>query len=223
MHKWNYLPKPGSRPTVLIDIDGCVLKWQANLPFFLAERGIATKVATDMILDNEFKDHGKLFGLARPRSLDMVLDFHRSHYFRSLPAYDDALRFINDYKADWDFVAVTACGDDPIIVQNRMFNLNALFPGAFIDIFTCGPTDSKSEMLSKAHGKYHNTIMFIDDMKHNIEDSFNAFMFHHNIPRYWLNRNGVSNPRPNAPHIEVDSLLEAGHITCHEMIMNAKD
>lgn len=193
----------GARPVVAIDVDGVCVKWQSGLPYFMAKHAIPTENALKCILTEEFMSPAQLFGCDPAIAKTFVEEYNKSNFIKYLAPYDDALEMINTMKEHWDFIAVTALGTDKETVMNRLFNLNALFPGAFKDIFVCGFGEEKDRVLERARQKYSNIVMFIDDLGANIKSAANVMP---DVPRYYIQRG----PREavDVPHIVAKNLNE---------------
>ncbi|ADG60107.1 hypothetical protein Acj9p207 [Acinetobacter phage Acj9] len=193
----------GIRPVVLIDVDGCCVKWQSGLPYYMQKHGLDTSKALEMMLSEKFIAPEKLFGMSNEISMKFLKDYNKSKFIRYLAPYDDALRMINEMKEHWDFVAVTALGKDNETVMNRVFNLNSLFPGAFKDVFVCGATEEKDGIIRDAYIKHPNVVMFIDDLGKNLDAAYRVIP---DVPRYHLIRGHREKPLYSA--IECTDLVE---------------
>lgn len=191
------------RPVVLTDIDGCCVKWQSGLPYYMGKHNIPTTAALDSLLHERFLSAEELFGMSEDVAFTFLKDYNRSKFIKYLSPYDDALKMINEMKEHWDFVAVTALGTEKETVMNRVFNLNTLFPGAFKDILVCGANESKDDILQKAKNKHDNIIMFIDDLDKNIDSAFRVMP---NVPRYHLKRGFRHTPVHTC--FEVNDMIE---------------
>ena len=188
----NFTRNENKRPVIAIDIDGVCVKWQSGLPYYLAKHALNTDNALKCILTEEFMSPAELFGCDPAIAKIFMEDYNKSKFIKYLSPYEDALEMINMMKEHWDFVAVTALGTDKDTVMNRMFNLNALFPGAFKDIFVCNFGESKDQILKRVRFKYDNIVMFIDDVCSNIESASRVLP---DVPRYYIQRG----PRPECP------------------------
>lgn len=207
----NFNRDESKRPVVAIDVDGVCVKWQSGLPYYLAKHALPTQNALKCILTEEFMSPAQLFGCDDRIARIFMKDYNKSNFIKYLAPYQDALEMINRMKDKWDFVAVTALGKDKETVMNRLFNLNALFPGAFKDIFVCDFGESKVEILTQVKTKYDNVVMFIDDVASNIEAAHEVMP---DVPRYYINRG----PRPKCevPHFAAKDLNEV----CHHYVVN---
>lgn len=191
--KIDFKRKAGIRPVVFIDVDGVCVKWQSGLPYYLSQKNIDSSKALEMMLSEEFLSPEQLIGMDYNISSLFIRDYNKSDFIKYLAPYDDALKMINEMKHHWDFVALTALGTETETLMNRAFNLNALFPGAFKDIFACGIGAKKDEIISKAAEKYNDrVVMFIDDVAINIDSSAKVIP---SIPRYHIVRGSRNEPK----------------------------
>lgn len=159
------------KPVILIDVDGVLIQWQSNLPFFAAEHNIPTDRILNMVVDEKFRSMSELFGCDAELANKLMLKYNSSKWIRGLKAYDDALIAINRMKQKYDFVAITALGKSADCCLNRIANLNILFPSAFIDVMTVDFNESKIPRYLDAKMKYKDRIVcFIDDLAKNLED-----------------------------------------------------
>lgn len=195
------------KPVILIDVDGVCVKWQSGLPYFMAKYNINADKALQTMLDEKFRSPEEIFGLDKTLSTALLKEYNQSKFIRYLSAYDDALEFINENKSKYDFVAITAIGTDTQTMLNRVSNLNALFPGAFIDVLVCGFNESKLELFERAKEKYADRAkMFIDDLYINIHDCEMVFP---NLPTYLMKRGKREQFLPKfSKTVIIESLLE---------------
>ena len=182
---------------IVTDVDGELLSWASNLPFFCAEYNIPTDVVIDLIIDERFRKAGEIFQCNQEHGENLIRMYNNSKWFRGLKAYDDALLWINRLKKDYDFVATTAIGADFQVSVNRMSNLNVLFPNAFKEILTCDHHESKSKMFRHVKEKYgeENVVGYVDDLHHHLE-SFHR-VFHSDKLKFHILRG--SNKKLDAP------------------------
>lgn len=193
MDNINFKRKSGIRPVVLIDVDGVCVKWQSGLPYYLSQKNIDPTKAIEMNVSEEFLSPEEIVGMDYAVAGMFIRDYNKSKFIKYLSPYNDALVVINEMKKHWDFVALTALGTDQNTIMNRAFNLNALFPGAFKDIFVCEIGEKKDTIIEKALEKYNERIvMFIDDVSMNIDSAAKVMP---TVPRYQILRGKRSKPQ----------------------------
>ena len=160
------------KPVITTDIDGVVLNWASNLPFFAAEFNLPTDVAVQMLIDEKFRSPAEMFQCSRAVGDEILKQYNSSKWIRGLKGYTDALIHINKMKDHYDFVAITAIGTDFSIAMNRMSNLNVLFPGAFKDVLICDHNQSKDVLFYNAKAKYGDRIVcYVDDLSKHCQDA----------------------------------------------------
>ncbi|ADM79893.1 hypothetical protein phiAS5_ORF0050 [Aeromonas phage phiAS5] len=170
------------------DVDGVLLSWASNLPFFCAEYNIPTDVVIDLIIDERFRKAGEIFQCNQEHGENLIRMYNNSKWFRGLKAYDDALLWVNKLKSKYDFVATTAIGSDFQVSVNRMSNLNVLFPGAFKEILTCDHHESKRKMFLHVKEKYgeQNVVGYADDLYHHLQTFHTVFSA--DVPKFHVLR-----------------------------------
>ena len=163
------------KPIILTDIDGVVLNWQSNLPYFCGDLNINRDIAIAMIHDETYREASEMFNTSHSIAESLILDYNESDYMKTLSAYTDALCVINQLKSKYDFVAVTAIGKNTLTIKNRLSNLNALFPDAFTDIHTVDYNQSKYVKLRHLESVYGDRIAcYVDDLKKHLVSFNNA-------------------------------------------------
>lgn len=164
-----------SKKIIMVDVDSVLLNWGANLPFYSREKGIDPTVIDQMVVDHVYRKCIDIFGVdTYEHAREIMYDYHASHFGRTMPAYIDAIEVISRLKKKFDFVAVTAVGTDPVIVDNRRYNLETLFPDAFIDIYCV--EDTKLHAFYNIDAKYGDRVIaFVDDRHDYISECRRVF------------------------------------------------
>ncbi|URC15311.1 phosphatase [Paraglaciecola Antarctic GD virus 1] len=183
------------KPTIVTDVDGVLLSWQSNLPYFLKDHGFSTSHIGRNIRDEIFLSPKEIFvdeHGASP-SLDdciaLIEEYNRSDYIRTLPAYNDALAVINVLKYYYDFVAVSALCDTEVSRANRKYNLDCLFPNAFSSIHISGMHQSKKAIFKdviKEIGQ-DKIACYVDDLTIHLK-SFNEAWREQTFDNSWYSR-----------------------------------
>ena len=166
-----------SKPVIVTDVDGIVLRWASGLPFFLAEYNRDTKAAIECNICDDFKTASELFGYDEETSKKLLVQYNNSKFIKYLQPYTDALNVINELSKDFDFVAITALGTNDTAMLNRIFNLNAFFGGGtFKEVRCVDYNESKINEYLYVKKKYGNdAICFVDDLAKNLEDCHDVF------------------------------------------------
>ncbi|WJZ28100.1 hypothetical protein NCTGTJJY_CDS0221 [Serratia phage 92A1] len=186
-----------TRKVLATDVDGILVKWQSGLPYFLAKYNIPTKAVLDIMVNDRFMDPEELFGCNEKLAKTLMKEYNNSDFIKYLAPYTDAIKMVNKLKEDYDLVAITALGTTDEAQLNRMFNLNALFPGAFKDVLCVNYGESKIPHYLDIKIKYADRLVcFIDDLAHNLEDA-HAVMSE--LPLIWMPRNEYGRT-PECPH-----------------------
>lgn len=186
-------------PVILTDIDGVAIQWQSGLPYFAQKYNLPLEHILSVIIEDKFIPPAEIFDCHKDLADKLIKKYNSSDFIRYLAPYADSLAVINKLKSKYRFVAVTALGTDVDSLLNRKFNLQALFPGAFEDIFVCGHDESKSVLFRKAKEKYGSDIVaYIDDMPHHVEAAHEEL----DCPIFWMPRGPRDNP-PDCPHKKV--------------------
>lgn len=200
------------KKVVATDVDGVLLSWQSGLPYFAQKYNLPLDHILEMIVDDRFIAPKDLFGTEDEVFAQQLLDkYNASDFIRYLAPYADALKVINRMKNEYDFVAITALGDSVDARLNRQFNLNALFPGAFKEIFMCPHNSSKKELFERVKEKYGDDLVcYVDDLPKHMNDA--AIVFPDNVEMFWMlrgDRDGVCGARIVPTWYEVESVLHA--------------
>lgn len=165
-----------NKPIISTDVDGVLVKWQSGLPYFAQKYNLPVHHILEMIIDDQFVAPKDLFGVDEEFAQQLMVKYNCSDFIRYLAAYDDALKVVNALKDKYDFVAVTALGTSVDAKLNRQFNLNALFPGAFLETFICDHAEPKTKLFEKIKEKYGDRVVaYIDDLPHHVDSAYEVF------------------------------------------------
>ncbi|QJT71804.1 hypothetical protein TH1_122 [Shewanella phage Thanatos-1] len=161
------------KPLILTDIDGVIIQWQSALSYFALKHNLPIDRIIQVLTSEEFVSPSDLFNCSDEEGKKLIELYNSSDFIRYLAAYRDALIVINRMKHTYDFIGVTALGTSIQTKLNRRFNLNALFPGAFIDIKLCEYNDSKSDLLKATREEYsdRNIVAYIDDLPNHVDSA----------------------------------------------------
>ncbi|QPI13913.1 hypothetical protein MYO4S_00157 [Serratia phage 4S] len=174
------------KPVIATDVDGILVKWQSGLPYFMAKYNIPTKNVLDIMVNDRFVEAEELFGCNATLAKTLMNEYNNSDFIKYLAPYTDAIGVINRMKEHYDFVAITALGTTSEAQLNRMFNLNALFPGAFKDVLCVNYGESKIPHYLDIKIKYKERLVcFVDDLAYNLEDCHSVIS---ELPLVWMPR-----------------------------------
>ena len=134
-----------SKPKFLLDIDGCVFNWDKGLIDFI-----------DSILPHKSKnvdetcyDLQSRFGISRDEAESIICEFHYDDSFSMLEPLNGVVDAISILSSKYDLVAITACGNDPIIHSLREKNLKDCFGNAFSELYCTDTSFEKKEYLAR--------------------------------------------------------------------------
>lgn len=194
------------KPVIPIDVDGVVVSWQSNLPFFAAEHNIPTDRILDMMVDEKFRTMSDIFGCDEELADKLMRQYNSSKWIRGLKPYDDALVVINRLKHKYDFVAITALGKSAECCLNRIANLNILFPSAFVEVMTVDVGESKVHRYLEAKKKYGDRMVcFVDDLASNLEEFHDVMS---TLPMLHMIRGESEREKAKCKHKVVKSLYD---------------
>jgi FMN phosphatase YigB (HAD superfamily) len=132
-------------PYLLLDVDGVCLDWQAGI-WQYAQTHHAHLIKHDQT-DPHARDLVSWLKISHDEANALLWDFHYDESFeqlKPLPGTVAAIaRFVDKYK----LVAITSCGDDPIISAARKRNLQWAFGRAFTEIHCLNMSYSKKPLL----------------------------------------------------------------------------
>ena len=104
----------------------------------------------------------KLFNLSFEKTLEVVTAFHRSHWMDKIPPLPCAAIVLPElYQAGYRFVAITACLNEPAVVEGRRKNLQDAFGFEWESVDCIGLNPSKEEAL-----KRYTPSIWVDDLAH---------------------------------------------------------
>jgi len=160
-----------NKPVLILDVDGVLLKWESNLPFFALDHGIKIKGVLKNYSRATHISFNELFGIKNtPIAQQLMTKYNTSAYGRHLSAFDDAIESVYKLKKKYKLVILTSFGDTIEHYTNRCKNLQAFYPDLFAEIICISYDKPKSTMLkdiSITHGKIAG---FVDDQLHNVDD-----------------------------------------------------
>ena len=204
-----------TKPIIVTDVDGVLVKWQSGLPYFAQKYGINSPGIQLLQCTENFIPYNKIFGdsFSEKEAKELFKLYNSSEYIKYLSAYRDAAEVVNELKERFDFISVSALSSDMDTILKRRFNLNAHFPGAFIDFFQCDADTPKTEVFQRIFHKYRDReiVTYIDDLPHNIEDFKKIFINDDIVPLFMVrgDRSGCKvNSQEVHDWVEAKSYLE---------------
>ncbi|CAL9986007.1 unknown function [Vibrio phage D51] len=160
-----------TKPVLIFDVDGVLLKWESNLPFFARDNGLRLK----SILQNYSKDNHvalkQIFGISDSDVAQQLADqYNLSSHGRYLAAFDDAVQHLYRLQEHYSLVVVTSFGSTIEHYTNRCRNLQAFFPNAFEEVICLKHGVNKSDVFEDIERNHGHILGFIDDQIFNLED-----------------------------------------------------
>ena len=156
---------------IVTDIDGCLVNWAGGIPFFLHSKGMKTdhilQLATE--LGQGHWSVEKMFP-ASEDPMALMLEYNSSNFISHLRGFDDQYVVNRMVSLGYKFVGVTCMEDSPLSRDLRKRNLDAIYPGAFIDIYHVGVGQSKISAFQDSETRNGPALCYVDDLnKHLVE------------------------------------------------------
>jgi FMN phosphatase YigB (HAD superfamily) len=146
-------------PVLITDIDGVALNWVQGFSKYLHYK-MLQKIKSwnpSQFNSKECFPHFKRFQ-------QYVLEYQSMEFYKQLKPYEDALEAYKQIKnLGFDIVALTSCGTEKDVVNNRLENIKNCFDGIFSDVHILGLQQRKDQILNN----YKNAV-FIDDQVNNV-------------------------------------------------------
>lgn len=160
-----------NKPVLGFDVDGVLLKWESNLPFFARDNGLRLK----SVLQNYSKEQHvaleQIFGISDHRmAKELAAQYNLSSHGRYLAAFDDAVQHMYKLQDKYKLVIVTSFGDTIGHYTNRCRNLQAFFPNAFEEIICLSHNVPKSNIFPDIERNHGQMVGFVDDQLFNLEN-----------------------------------------------------
>lgn len=157
---------------IFVDVDGVLLDWTGQLPFFLHDKGLSTDHVLQFFESepcSPFPPNGLFPDSENP--LELLYEFIDSKYMRYLSPYPDAVEVVNRLsKQGFKFIAITAMSDNETTIKNRKFNLDAVFPNVFNHIEHVGIGESKETAFKRLATEYGTPVIYVDDFSKHIDE-----------------------------------------------------
>ena len=157
------------KKTILVDVDGVLVSWLTNLPFFMQENNICKKQIL-MCIDSEWLTPSEMFDVdSDEEGMELIKLYNRSKFIKYLPAYSDALKYVNVLMQKYNFVAISALGTTAECYSNRYYNLKSQFP-EFGEVMLCDVGADKTDLIKQACEKY-DVLFYVDDREKHCEEA----------------------------------------------------
>ncbi|WVX87592.1 hypothetical protein EniLVp02_0253 [Vibrio phage EniLVp02] len=155
---------------LLCDVDGVLIKWTSNLPFFCMENGIDHRHVLEYYNQYDHADPCEMFKVSnRETAYDLIRRYNAGKYGRYLAPYSDAVEVIPRLAQHVELVIITSFGSSLDHWLNRKFNIEAFFPGCFSDIIVVDVGESKADIVRDMFADpTYDTIGMVDDQRFNL-------------------------------------------------------
>jgi len=148
---------------ILTDADGVLFDWVTGFNHWAR---VVKKI--ELVIDpDQSYDICEWFGLSQQDGIKLVTEYNASAAMGFLPAYKDAVKYVQQLHRihGYQFVVITAMGNDPYASRLRWNNLKDIFgPDIFVDMHITDIKGDKTEYLQA----YQSTI-WIEDKPANAE------------------------------------------------------
>lgn len=173
------------KPTIIFDVDGVLINWPSQLPFFCARKGINPKHVLKHYTTPTHLGGSQLFGISDHEIAAELMRTYNLEHGKYMTAFTDAVECIPELAKTHNLVALTKFGNTVEHYTVRKFNLETFFPGCFSDLTSIDYNENKSDYIEKIKEVHGNVTHFVDDQLSYIED---VRVHHSDIECIHLNR-----------------------------------
>ncbi|CAL9959883.1 unknown function [Vibrio phage D479] len=157
------------KPTLIFDVDGVLIQWESQLPFFCAKNGIDPTNVLKHFTCPVHSTPNKLLGIRDHKMASDMLQRYNIEHGKYMTAFTDAVESIHKLARDYNLIALTKFGNTTEHWTIRKFNLETFFPRCFKELITIEYTESKVPYVHEIMGR-ENVVGFIDDQLENINE-----------------------------------------------------
>lgn len=158
-----------SKPVIVIDVDGVLLKWESNLPFFARDNGIRLKRILQNFTNGTHISFTEIFGINNDKlAQELANKYNLSSHGRYLSAFDDAIDNLYKLQDNYKLVVVTSFGSTAEHYSNRCRNLQPFFPNTFEEVICLDYSVTKTSVFKDIEENHGEIVGFIDDQVYNI-------------------------------------------------------
>ena len=173
--------------TIVLDIDGVVLRWNSRLLEFLKRKNIRIfKRIASIVKENKFLNVKELDSHFKNGFLN---SYHSSPEAALFDVHYERLpEILNELKKEYRIIALTAFSVNKESEQRRRDNLELHFKDIFEEVYFVPPMNSKKDKL-KELSKEYDIQLFVDDSSLHIKEAKVLFgenkVFHFKKPKDW--------------------------------------
>lgn len=158
------------KQTIIFDVDGVLINWPSQLPFFCARKGINPKNVLKHYTAPTHLSGCQLFGISDEKIAIELMNQYNLEHGKYMTAFTDAVEHIPELAKKYNLVALTKFGSSVEFYSVRKFNLETFFPGCFSDLISIEYKDNKSDFIDHIMQNHPDVIAFVDDQISNIND-----------------------------------------------------
>ena len=159
-----------NKDVIITDVDSVLLDWKYGLIHFLEEKGINNDHIREHIGSTSFLNPEFLFKQDLNTSLKLLKEYNKSKWIAELPIFQQGSdKIIKELSEDYNFIAVTCIGVEPINKTLRVQNLQDVYGNIFSEnnVLTVDANKTKLPYLKQVKEQHKNIKFFIDDeIKH---------------------------------------------------------
>lgn len=153
-----------TKPVLLADCDGVLLRWSAYLPDFLISEGIDIAHLKDALDGNQMIPFYELFPAnSREESMKLMMKYNHSHYMSKLPIMEiESIDVLIRLSNVFEIIVVTNISELPDAGTNRENNLKLHYGDVFTHVICLNPHSKKHDII-KEIAENNNVVLFVDD------------------------------------------------------------
>lgn len=156
-----------TKPTIVFDVDGVLIQWTSQLPFFCAKNGIDPAFVLKQYTNPTHITASELFGIHNHKIANDLLSRYNMEHGKYMTAFPDAVENVYKLAKDYNLIALTKFGNTTDHYMIRKFNLETFFPRCFSELITIDGSESKIPYLYEIMGREY-VVAFVDDQLENI-------------------------------------------------------
>lgn len=162
--------KTETKDTIVFDVDGILINWLSQLPFFCVRMGIDPKMALKNYTRPKHLPASELFGIQNERIANDLLRKYNLEHGKYMTAFPDAVDHLHKLAKEYNLVALTKFGSSVEHYTVRKYNLETFFPGCFSELISIDYHEDKSSYFTQIANTHSRVIAFVDDQLEYIED-----------------------------------------------------
>jgi FMN phosphatase YigB (HAD superfamily) len=164
-----------TRPVLLADCDGVLLRWSAYIPDFLKDEGIDISHLKDSLDGNQMIPFHELFPASSiEKSMDLMMKYNHSHYMSKLPIMEvESAEVLIRLSDAFEIIVITNLSALPRAGINREKNLKLHYGDVFGHVVCLNPHSKKYDVI-KEIAENNNVVLFVDDSINHVLEAIEA-------------------------------------------------